>query len=171
MRLKKNRRPFAIRPEYTTILVVGTFSTVNQTSGSARLFARRTNWNLTTNAYTRAIEEHRLANKELLDLTASNPTTVGLHYRRDLVLQALANPQALTYEPSPKGLLSAREAIAGYYAERAVQVSPDDLILTTSTSEGYSFLFRLLCEPGDAVLVPTPSYPLFDFLADLQDVK
>ncbi len=135
------------------------------------MFARRTNWNLTTNAYTRAIEEHRLAGKELLDLTASNPTTVGLHYDADKLLHALANPQALTYEPSPKGLLRAREAIAGYYTERGIHLSPDDLILTTSTSEGYSFLFRLLCEPGDAVLVPTPSYPLFDFLADLQDVK
>lgn len=135
------------------------------------MFARRTNWNLTTNAYTRAIEEHRREGRELLDLTASNPTTVGLHYEQDRLLRALANPQALTYDPSPKGLLSAREAIAGYYAERGVPILPGDLILTTSTSEGYSFLFRLLCEPGDAVLVPTPSYPLFDFLADLQDVR
>jgi alanine-synthesizing transaminase len=135
------------------------------------LFARRTNWNLTTNAYTRAIEEHRRAGGELLDLTASNPTTVGLHYDGDKLLRALAKPQALTYDPAPKGLPAAREAIAGYYAERGIQISPDDLILTTSTSEAYSFLFRLLCEPGDAVLVPTPSYPLFDFLAELQDVR
>ena len=135
------------------------------------MFARRTNWNLTTNAYTRAIEQHRREGWGLLDLTASNPTTVGLHYDQNRILGALAKPQALTYEPSPKGLLSAREAIAGYYAERGGQISADDLILTTSTSEGYSFLFRLLCEPADAVLVPTPSYPLFDFLADLQDVK
>ena len=71
----------------------------------------------------------------------------------------------------PKGLLTAREAVSGYYAAHGSQVSPDDLILTTSTSEAYSFLFRLLCDPGDTVLVPTPSYPLFDFLADLQDVK
>ena len=71
----------------------------------------------------------------------------------------------------PKGLLRAREAIAAYYAERGSPISPDDLILTTSTSEAYSFVFRLLCDPGDAVLVPTPSYPLFDFLADIQDVK
>jgi len=135
------------------------------------LFARRTNWNLTTNAYTRAIEEHRRECSELLDLTASNPTTIGLHYERDGILRALANPDGLTYEPSPKGLLPARQAVARYYADRGVQVSPDELILTTSTSEGYSFLFRLLCEPGDAVLVPSPSYPLFDFLADLQDVN
>ena len=145
--------------------------TVKEVRDCQELFARRTNWNLTTNAYTRAMEEHRREGKELLDLTASNPTTVGLHYQRDEILRALANPQALIYEPSAQGLLSAREAIAGYYAERGIEISPDDLFLTTSTSEGYSFLFRLLCEPGDAVLVPTPSYPLFDFLADLQDVR
>ncbi len=134
-------------------------------------FARRTNWNLTTNAYTRALEEHRRAGRELLDLTASNPTTIGLSYDQQGLLQALAKPEALAYEPTPKGLLTAREAIARYYGERGVELSPEDLILTTSTSEAYSFIFRLLCDPGDAVLVPTPSYPLFDFLADLQDVS
>lgn len=135
------------------------------------MFARRTNWNLTTNAYTRAVEEHRREGKDLLDLTASNPTTIGLHYDQDKILRALANPEALSYEPSAKGLLPARDAIARYYRDRGAQICADDLVLTTSTSEGYSFLFRLLCEPGDAVLVPTPSYPLFEFLADLQDVK
>jgi aspartate/methionine/tyrosine aminotransferase len=135
------------------------------------MFARRTNWTLATNAYTRALEEHRSAGRELLDLTASNPTTVGLRYDEESLLGALAKPEALTYEPTAKGLLSAREAVAGYYNERGVHVSPDDLILTTSTSEAYGFVFRLLCDPGDRVLVPTPSYPLFDFLADLQDVK
>ncbi len=135
------------------------------------MFARRTNWNLTTNAYTRALEEHRRAGRELLDLTASNPTTIGLRYDEQRLLQALANPKALTYEPAANGLLSAREAIACYYAKHDVKISPDDLALTTSTSEAYSFVFRLLCDPGDAVLVPTPSYPLFDFLAALQDVK
>src|SRR5208282_5444424 len=87
------------------------------------------------------------------------------------LLQALASREALTYEPQPKGLLSARHAVVGYYAERGSAVSPDDLILTTSTSEAYSFVFRLLCDPGDAVLAPAPSYPLFEFLADIQDVK
>jgi alanine-synthesizing transaminase len=135
------------------------------------LFARRTNWDLTTNAYTRAIDEHRREGRALLDLTASNPTTIGLRYDADKISNALASPMALTYEPDPKGVRVGREAIAGYYAERGIPISADDLILTTSTSEGYSFLFRLLCEPGDAVLVPAPSYPLFDFLADLQDVK
>jgi alanine-synthesizing transaminase len=134
-------------------------------------FARRTSWDLTTNRYTEALEAHRRAGREVLDLTASNPTTIGLHYREDELLQALAHGEALTYEPQAKGLLVAREAVSAYYAARGSHVSPDDLILTTSTSEAYSFLFRLLCDPGDTVLVPTPSYPLFDFLADLHDVK
>ncbi len=137
----------------------------------AGFFARRTSWDLTTNRYTEALDAHRRAGRELLDLTASNPTTVGLEYREEELLRALANRETLRYEPQAKGLLSAREAIASYYAERGVQISPDNLILTTSTSEAYSFVFRLLCDPGDAVLVPTPSYPLFDFLAEIQDVK
>jgi len=134
------------------------------------MFARRTSWSLATNAYTRALEEHRRSGRELLDLTASNPTTVGLRYDQERLLQALARPEALTYEPDAKGLPEAREAIARYYASRGVELPADDLILTTSTSEAYSFVFRLLCDPGNSVLVPTPSYPLFDFLAGLQDV-
>jgi alanine-synthesizing transaminase len=77
----------------------------------------------------------------------------------------------LTYQPSAQGMLSARQTVATYYAEKGSRISADDLILTTSTSEAYSFVFRLLCDPGDTVLVPTPSYPLFDFLADLNDVE
>ena len=134
------------------------------------MFARRTSWSLATNAYTRALEEHRRSGRELLDLTASNPTTVGLRYDQERLLQALARPEALTYEPDAKGLPEAREAIAQYYGSRGVELPADDLILTTSTSEAYSFVFRLLCDPGNSVLVPTPSYPLFDFLAGLQDV-
>jgi aspartate/methionine/tyrosine aminotransferase len=134
-------------------------------------FARRTSWNLTTNRYTDALAAHRHAGKELLDLTTSNPTIIGLQYRADELLRALANPEALHYDPQPKGLPAARAAVAAYYAEHGSLISSHDLLLTTSTSEAYSFVFRLLCDPGDAVLVPMPSYPLFDFLADIQDVK
>jgi aspartate/methionine/tyrosine aminotransferase len=134
-------------------------------------FAQRTSWNLNPNRYTEVLEVHRRSGRELLDLTASNPTTVGLRYREEELLQALAHREALTYEPQPKGLLSAREAIAAYYLGRGSRVSSHDLILTTSTSEAYTFVFRLLCNPGEVLLAPTPSYPLFDFLADLQDVK
>jgi alanine-synthesizing transaminase len=135
------------------------------------MFSRRTAWNLTVNRYTEALEDHRRASRELLDLTASNPTTVGLTYHEDELLHAFTHRAALTYEPAAKGSPSAREAVAAYYAEKGSRVSADDLILTTSTSEAYSFVFRLLCDPGDAILVPTPSYPLFDFLADLNDVE
>jgi aspartate/methionine/tyrosine aminotransferase len=134
-------------------------------------FARRTSWNLTTNRYTEALAAHRRAGREVLDLTASNPTTIGLCYREDKLLKALVHGEALTYNPEPQGLRAAREAVSTYYAAHGSQVSPDNLLLTTSTSEAYSFLFRLLCDPGDTVLVPAPSYPLFDFLADLHDVK
>ena len=134
------------------------------------MFSRRTAWNLSTNCYTEALEMHRQAGRELLDLTVSNPTTVGLAYREHELLQALAHREGLTYQPSPKGLQSAREAIVAYYSEKGSRPQVDDLILTTSTSEAYSFVFRLLCDPGDAVLVPVPSYPLFDYLAELNDI-
>jgi aspartate/methionine/tyrosine aminotransferase len=135
------------------------------------MFARRTNWNLSANCYSLAVEAARLSGRTLLDLTASNPTTVGLQYDRDRILRALQHPCALEYEPASKGILAAREAVAGYYAERNITLSPEQIILTVSTSEAYSYCFRLLCDPGDEVLVPSPSYPLFEFLADIQDVK
>src|SRR5579884_368756 len=141
------------------------------------MFARRTNWNLKPNALAAAIEEHRAAGKKLLDLTASNPTTCGFRYDEREILDALGNPAALKYEPAAKGLLSAREAVAGYYAGRhrfsgnLFEVDPDMIFLTTSTSEAYAYLFRLLCDPWDELLVPAPSYPLFEFLADLNEVR
>lgn len=135
------------------------------------MFAKRTGWNLATNRYTEAIHKHRSSGRELLDLTASDPTRVGLRYDAENILGALAKPESLMYSPIAKGLLSPRQAIAGYYAEHGVVVDVESMLLTTSTSEAYSYAFRLLCESGDEVLVPTPSYPLFEFLADLHDVK
>ncbi|HEX8925928.1 MAG TPA: pyridoxal phosphate-dependent aminotransferase, partial [Terriglobales bacterium] len=135
------------------------------------MFARRTNWTLTQNRYTEAVESHRASGRELLDLTASNPTTIGLRYDEAKIRTALTHANALRYEPASKGILSAREAVTGYYAELGTAVSPDNVVLTVSTSEAYTYCFRLLCDPGDEVLIPAPSYPLFEFLADLQDVK
>jgi alanine-synthesizing transaminase len=137
------------------------------------MFSSRTAWNLTTNRFTEAVERKRRAGSELLDLTASNPTTCGFQYDADAILGALNNSKSLTYEPSAAGIAEARAAVAKYYVSRAngsPVISVDDLLLTTSTSEGYSFLFRLLCNAGDEVLIPRPSYPLFDFLANLADV-
>jgi alanine-synthesizing transaminase len=135
------------------------------------MFADRTNWDLTPNALSVALAAYRASGKPLLDLTASNPTECGFVYDSEAILAALANPAALHYEPDPRGLLSARESVSRYYAERGDHVPPDGIVLTTSTSEAYSFVFKLLCNAGDEVLVPQPSYPLFDFLADLQDAR
>ena len=137
------------------------------------MFSDRTNWKLTRNRLTEALEEVRSSGARVLDLTVSNPTRAGLRYDETPILQSLASPRAMDYDPQPKGLPSARAAVAAYYQTQhgIHSLDPERLILTTSTSEGYSFVFRLLCNPGDELLVPKPSYPLFEFLADLQDVK
>ncbi|MGA7696090.1 MAG: pyridoxal phosphate-dependent aminotransferase [Candidatus Sulfotelmatobacter sp.] len=137
------------------------------------MFSDRTNWKLTRNRLTEALEEVRSSGARVLDLTISNPTRAGLRYDGHTILNSLASPHAMDYDPQPKGLLSAREAVAAYYqTQHGIRsLDPERVILTTSTSEGYSFVFRLLCNPGDELLVPKPSYPLFEFLADLQDVK
>ena len=135
------------------------------------MFADRTNWNLKANPLSEALGRHRSSGKPLLDLTISNPTECGFEYDSRAILQALTNPASLAYDPDPRGLVSARQAVAAYYAARGGDVPADNIILTTSTSEAYSFVFRTLCNPGDEILIPEPSYPLFAFLADIQDVK
>ena len=135
------------------------------------MFAARTNWSLTTNRLSRGLEELRREGRAYLDLTESNPTRCGFATDSHLIREALADPRALLYEPDPRGALAAREAVVDYYSERGVQLSPPQLFLTTSTSEAYSFVFRLLADPGDSILVPRPSYPLFEFLAGLNDVR
>jgi aspartate/methionine/tyrosine aminotransferase len=137
------------------------------------MFSKRTNWPLHPNAFTRALEEVRASGQKILDLTVSNPTEAGIQPDAEVVLEALASPDAMHYDPQPRGLLSARKAVCHYYREshEVLDLDPEQLLLTTSTSEGYSHVFRLLCNPGDEVLVPKPSYPLFEFLADLCDVK
>jgi alanine-synthesizing transaminase len=137
------------------------------------MFSHRTNWRLTPNRFTEAQQEMEVAGREVLDLTLSNPTRAGLHYDAEALLGCLIDPQALDYDPQPKGLWSAREAVAAYYREEheGFDLNAESIVLTTSTSEGYSYVFRLLCNPEDEILVPKPSYPLFEFLAGLQDVK
>ena len=135
------------------------------------MFSDRTNWNLKSNRLSEALAKYRAAGKPLLDLTASNPTECGFDYDRRAILQALSNPESLSYDPDPRGLLSARRAVSEYYSAREIVIPADNIILTTSTSEAYSFVFRVLCNPGDELLIPEPSYPLFSFLADIQDVK
>jgi alanine-synthesizing transaminase len=136
------------------------------------MFSDRTNWKLTRNLLTEVLEEARSSGARVLDLTVSNPTRAGLRYDEPRILRSLASPHTMDYDPQPKGLLSARAAVADYYQiAHGIHPDPERMILTTSTSEGYSFVLRLLCNPGDELLVPKPSYPLFEFLADLEDVK
>jgi aspartate/methionine/tyrosine aminotransferase len=137
------------------------------------MFSKRTEWKLTPNRFSHVQADLRASGMEVLDLSLSNPTRAGFQFDQDAILQALAQPESLDYDPQPKGLLSARQAVARYYhdAHDVFGVDPESLILTTSTSEGYSYIFRLLCNPGDEILVPRPSYPLFEFLADLEDVS
>jgi alanine-synthesizing transaminase len=137
------------------------------------MFSKRTNWNLEENAYTRAVRRHRESGKPLLNLTISNPTVCGFRYDESAILRALTSSAGLRHDPEPKGLFSARAAVVEYYREKnpGAAFDPERVILTTGTSEAYSFLFRLLCEPGDEILVAHPSYPLFEFLAAIHDVK
>ena len=137
------------------------------------MFADRTRWNLQVNQFSQALERRRKSGERILDLTASNPTTVGLKYDESAILTGLSRRESLIYEPDPRGLRTAREAVVRYYAEAAgeTELDPESVILTASTSEAYSYLFRLLCNPGDEVLVGTPSYPLFEYLAEIQDVR
>jgi alanine-synthesizing transaminase len=135
------------------------------------LFADRTSWNLKPNRLAEALERHKSSGRKLLDLSASNPTECGFKYDAPAIMRSLCAPASLQYHPDPRGLKSARQAVSDYYAARGESVAIDDLLLTASTSEAYSFVFRLLCNPGDELLIPTPSYPLFDFLADINDIK
>jgi alanine-synthesizing transaminase len=134
------------------------------------MFSDRTNWNTEESALARAHRLRVAAGLPIADLTASNPTRCRFVFDARL-LEPLADLRALEYDPQPLGLLRAREAVCGYYADHGVAVSPDGVVLTTSTSEAYSFLFKLLCDPGDEIVVPQPGYPLFDFLAVLDDVR
>ena len=133
-------------------------------------FSRRTDWNTEESELARAHRVRQLAGLPIADLTASNPTHCGFDFPADL-LSALTDPRALDYDPQPRGSLRARGAVCAYYASHGATLDPGQIILTTSTSEAYSFLFRLLCDPGSEILIPQPGYPLFDFLATLDDVR
>ncbi|HEY3990195.1 MAG TPA: pyridoxal phosphate-dependent aminotransferase [Acidobacteriaceae bacterium] len=133
-------------------------------------FAKRTEWAGEETAWSRALDARRRSGLPILDLTASNPTQCGFTYDADLLAE-LSVAGARVYDPDPRGMLHARKAVCGYYADHGARIDADQIVLTTSTSEGYSWLFRLLCDPGDEVLIAQPSYPLFDLLATIDDVK
>jgi len=132
------------------------------------MFSARTRWDLRPNRLSRVLEAKRREGTAILDLTETNPTRAFV-FPPDL-LEDLAQDAGLVYEPSPRGLETAREAVAADYARRGVAVGADQIVLTASSSESYAFLFKLLCDPGDEVLIPRPSYPLFEYLAGLESV-
>ena len=134
------------------------------------MFSARTHWDLSENEFAAGTRTLREQGREVLDLTLSNPTHCGFRYPADL-LAPLSETEALIYEPDPLGMSKARRAVADYYADHGAAVDPARICLTTSTSEAYSFLFRLLCEPGDEVLIARPSYPLFEYIAQLDGVR
>lgn len=134
------------------------------------MFSQRLRWDVHTNPISRLLAQKRAAGIPILDLTESNPTHAGLDYPPGL-LAPLADARGLRYDPDPRGLRTAREAVAAYYAERGVEAASDRILLTASTSEAYAYLFKLLADPGDEVLVPRPSYPLFEYLASLESVR
>ena len=134
------------------------------------MFSRRSSWDLQINRLTAALEERRRRGQAVIDLTLSNPTRAGFTYPEEIG-RILARTEAITYRPEPLGLTKARRAVAEYYADRGIPLDIDQILLTASTSEAYGFLFKLLADPGDEILVPRPSYPLFEFLAELEGVE
>jgi alanine-synthesizing transaminase len=133
-------------------------------------FSDRTDWDLGEHELAAAVRKRRAGGEELVDLTVANPTVCGFEYEAERLLAPLADRRALLYKPESLGMLRAREAVVGYYRDCEAEVAVERVCLTTSTSEAYSFLFRLLCGAGEEVLVARPSYPLFEFLARLDDV-
>jgi alanine-synthesizing transaminase len=135
------------------------------------MFSSRLRWNLQPNPVARLIAEKRARGARILDLTESNPTRAGFEYSAHEILTSLASTDSLDYDPNPAGMLRARESVARYYGDTGQETCATRVLLTASTSEAYGFLFKLLADPGDEVLVPRPSYPLFEFLAELESVR
>ncbi len=134
-------------------------------------FSKRIHWDLAENDLARALARKRAQGIPILDLTESNPTRAGLPYPASEIRRSFDDDALLRYVPDPRGGKAARETVSRYYRERGAEVLLDDIFLTSSTSEAYGYLFKLLCDAEDEVLVPRPSYPLFDFLASLEGVR
>lgn len=135
------------------------------------MFSARSDFDLTPNFLALKLDQLNRAGSHIIDLTVSNPTSVGLEYPVAEIRKLLSSPEVMSYRPDPLGLESARRAVQRLYLGREIEVETRDIVLTASTSEAYGYLFKLLADPGDRLLVPTPSYPLFRFLAALESVE
>jgi len=135
------------------------------------VLSQRTAWSLAGSAWARRLEALRAGGRPLLDLTEANPTRCGLAWDPAELHAALRHPEVARWIPEPRGLPEARAAVAGWLAGRGVPAGPEQVLLTSSTSEAYGLLWKLLCDPGDEVLVPAPGYPLLDLLCELESVR
>ncbi len=134
------------------------------------MFSRRTQWSKESNALNRLLEEKLASGAIVLNLTETNPTRCGFRFLKPGLLASLSRPENLKYEPDPHGLMEAQLAVCGYYRSKGIKLRPEQVFITAGSSESYSFIWRLLCDPGDGILAPSPSYPLLDYLAALNDV-
>lgn len=134
-------------------------------------YSQRLSWSFSSNSLTQLLIQKKAAGTPFLDLTVSNPTQCLSEYPHQEIRNAFGQIRDFTYCPDPLGSHTARSAVAGYYRNRGVFISPDQLALTASTSEAYSYLFKILCDGGDEILAPLPSYPLFEYLAAFESVR
>ena len=135
------------------------------------MFSDRGTWDISPNRLSRLLEKKKAGCEIVFDLTESNPTRAGFHYEDDKILSALAQPRAMVYEPDPRGLADAREAVKDYYRELGKDIDLDSIFLTAGSSEAYSILFKLLGNSNDEILIPRPGYPLLSFLAIFEDLQ
>ncbi|MCX6166218.1 MAG: pyridoxal phosphate-dependent aminotransferase [Ignavibacteriae bacterium] len=135
------------------------------------MFSKRFDYNIEDNNLSKLLKEKKSAGVKILDLTESNPTNAGFNYNEIGILNSIAKPESMRYSPNPKGLESAREAVSQYYKEKNINVDLENIFLSSSTSEAYSFIFKLLTNPFDEVLIPRPSYPLFSFIAEMESIN
>jgi alanine-synthesizing transaminase len=135
------------------------------------MFSDRSNWDLSPNSLSVLLQNKTSRGDVIFDLTVSNPTQIGLDYDSQEILAAISQPQSMAYEPDPRGLVQAREAIATYYRSQGERVDSDAVFLTASTSEAYSILFKLLGNPGEEILIPRPGYPLLSYLVCFEGVQ
>ncbi|RCK72845.1 MAG: putative aminotransferase [Ignavibacteriae bacterium] len=133
------------------------------------MFSKRTSWDLKVNRITELLNQYLSNAENIINLTESNPTLVDLNYS-EKILKPLNNLQNLIYSPDPKGLIGTRESICRYYEQKGIDLNPEDLVLTSGSSEAYNYIFRLITEPGDEILVPAPSYPLLSHLSQINDI-
>ena len=134
------------------------------------IFSSRTNWLRHPNNLSLLLDQRRKRGEVIYDLTVSNPTECGIVYPQQEILSAISSPEVIHYRPDPRGFLPAREAVCRFYQKNNIDLYPSQIVLTASSSEAYSMIFKLLCNTGESVLVPRPSYPLFEFLAELNDI-